>query len=577
VPVDATAVGCGLYAQIVGAGPNGLAAALTLARAGVSVQVYEGADTPGGGCRTAELTLPGYLHDVCSAVHPLLAASPFFAPRAPTAIARPLSSDPPDTSTGPLPGVELANAPGAVEPPDVSTGPLAGVELANPPVAFAHPLDGGGAVAVYRSVDQTAAELGADGWLYRRLLGALERDAQAIVESSLAPVLAPPAHPLAMARFGAIGLWPAAALAKGLRTRQGRALLAGLGAHSMQPLSAPGTGAFALLLGVLAHAVGWPVVRGGSARIVDALVAEIEALGGRVHSGRRIELLEELEPADCTLLDVAPRGLLGLAGSRLSGRYARALERFRHGPGVFKLDWALSGPVPWQNPACRQTATLHVGGAFAEIARSEADAAAGRHSETPFCIVVQPCVVDTTRAPAGHHTLYAYCHVPNGSTVDMTERIEGQIERFAPGFRDLVLARGSMNARQIEAHDPNFPGGDINCGAATLRQTIFRPLASLHPYNTPLPGVYLCSSATPPGGGVHGMCGVGAAQAALRDLRVSRTPARTAAVPTASPRPPRRADRETTGSTDRDAATSDPGCSRDPRSRRADRTGHPDR
>lgn len=462
---------------IVGSGPNGLAAALTLARAGLTVKVYEGADTLGGGCRSAELTLPGFVHDICSAVHPLLAASPFFV-----------------------------------------SEPLDGLVLKTPEIAFAHPLDGGRAVAVYRSVEQTAAELGADEGRYRRLLGALTRDARAIVETSLAPMIAPPRHPLAMGRFGALGVWPASLLATRLRTREARALLAGLGAHSMRPLSAPGTGAFALLLGVLAHAVGWPVVAGGSARIVDALVGEIEAAGGELHSEQPIASLDELPAAGCTLLDITPRGLLELAGERLPDRYARAMRRFRYGPGVFKLDWALSGPVPWQAPECSRTATLHLGGDFEEIARSEADVAAGRHAERPFCIAVQPCVIDPTRAPAGKHTLYAYCHVPSGSTVDMTERIEAQIERFAPGFRDLILARSAMNTVDVERHDPNFLGGDINAGAATLRQTIFRPLASPRPYNTPLHGVYLCSSSTPPGGGVHGMCGVGAARAALKDL-----------------------------------------------------------
>ncbi|HEX5308865.1 MAG TPA: NAD(P)/FAD-dependent oxidoreductase [Solirubrobacteraceae bacterium] len=468
-----------MRAAIVGSGPNGLAAALTLARAGVSVEVYERAERAGGGCRTDELTLPGFAHDVCSAVHPLLAASPFFAQER-----------------------------------------LPGVELKTPEIAFAHPLDGDEAVAVYDSVPRTAAELGADERLYRALLGPLVRDSRKIVASSLAPVLRVPRHPLAMARFGALGAAPATLLAKSLRADAARALLAGLAAHSMRPLSAPGTGAFALLLGTLAHSVGWPVVAGGSERIVEGLLAEIEAAGGTVHTGRCVRSLEELPASDCTLLDVAPRALDTLAGRRLPSSYRRALRRFRHGPGVFKLDWALSGPVPWRSSLCRETATLHVGGSFEQIARSEADAAGGRHSEQPFCIAVQPCVLDPSRAPEGKHTFYAYCHVPNGSTVDMTERIESQIERFAPGFRDLILARSSMNSQQLEQYDPNYVGGDINSGAATLRQTIFRPTLRPGPYRTPLNGVYLCSSSTPPGGGVHGMCGLEAARAALRDLRL---------------------------------------------------------
>jgi phytoene dehydrogenase-like protein len=287
----------------------------------------------------------------------------------------------------------------------------------------------------------------------------------------------------------------------------------------MRPLGAPGTGAFALLLGVLAHAVGWPVVEGGSSRIVDAMIADLERLGGQVHSGHWIADLDELPRARSTLLDVAPRNLLEIAGSRLGRRYDKAMRRFKYGPGVFKMDWALDGPVPWQAEVCRDAPTLHIGGTFEEIARSESDVAAGRHSERPFCIAVQPCVADPTRAPEGKQTFYAYCHVPSGSTVDMGERIESQIERFAPGFRERVLARHSVNAVETERHNPNYVGGDINSGAATLRQTVFRPSPSLHPYRTPIPGVYLCSSSTPPGGGVHGMCGQGAARATLGDLR----------------------------------------------------------
>jgi phytoene dehydrogenase-like protein len=463
-------------AVVVGSGPNGLAAALTLARAGLAVEVYEGADTLGGGCRTAELTLPGFAHDLCSAVHPLLAASPFFRHAALNFV------------------------------------------LKTPEVAFAHPLDGGCAAAVSGSVARTAAMLGADAAAYRRLLGPLVDDAEAIVAAVLVPLLAPPAQPLAMARFGLRGLWPVSALARGFKTAEARALLAGLGAHAIRPLSAPATGAFALLLGLLAHAVGWPVLEGGSVGVVDALVAELAAAGGTVHTGRWIGDLGELPRSRLTLLDLAPRSLLDLAGGRLPARYRRALRRFRYGPGIFKIDWALSGPVPWQAPACCASATIHLGGTFEEIARGEAAVAAGRHPERPFCIVVQPCVVDPLRAPAGCHTLYAYCHVPAGSTLDMSERIERQIERFAPGFRDLVLARHTATAVAVERHNPNYVGGDINAGAATLRQMVFRPVVGVRPYRTALPGVYLCSSSTPPGGGVHGMCGAGAANAALRDL-----------------------------------------------------------
>jgi phytoene dehydrogenase-like protein len=464
-------------AVVVGSGPNGLAAALTLARAGLAVEVYEGAETPGGGCRTAELTLPGFAHDVCSTVHPLLAASPFFRRAA-----------------------------------------LKGIVLKRPEVAFAHPLDGARAAAVTGSVERTASSLEVDAAAYRRLLGALVDDADAIVPAVLGPLLTPPSHPFALARFGLRGLWPVSALARTFKTEQARALLAGLGAHSMRPLSAPATGAFALLLGMLAHTVGWPVVEGGSAGIVDALSGELAALGGTLHTGRWIADLGELPRSKVTLLDVGPRQLLELAGGRLPARYRKALRRFRYGPGICKVDWALAGPVPWQAQACRETATIHLGGAYEEIALSESEVAAGRHPERPFCIAVQPCVVDPTRAPSGQQTFYAYCHVPAGSSVDMSERIEAQIERFAPGFRDLVLARSTLTAVQTERHNPNYVGGDINAGAATLRQTVFRPTPGLRPYRTPLPGLYLCSSSTPPGGGVHGMCGEGAAHAALREL-----------------------------------------------------------
>ncbi|HEX7609695.1 MAG TPA: NAD(P)/FAD-dependent oxidoreductase [Solirubrobacteraceae bacterium] len=465
-------------AVVLGSGPNGLAAALTLARAGLEVEVHEGAQAPGGGLRTEELTLPGFAHDVCSTVHPLLAASPFFRGAA-----------------------------------------LEGVSLLTPEVAFAHPLDGGSAAAALTSLERTAASFGADASRYRRLLGALVDDAEEIVPSVLAPLLRPPPHPLAMARFGVGGLLPVSVLARAFATTEARALLAGLGAHSMRPLNAPGTGAFALLLGMLAHTVGWPVVEGGSARIADALIAELRALGGELHTGRWIGELGELPRARLTILDVTPRQLLALAGPAVTARGARGLRRFRYGPGVCKVDWALSGPVPWTAEVCRATPTLHIGGTLEEIARSEAEVAAGRHAERPFCIAVQPCVLDPARAPGEAHTLYAYCHVPAGSSLDMRPRIEAQIERFAPGFRELILDARGVTAAEAETHNPNYVGGDINGGAATLRQTVFRPTLSLHPYRTPLEGVYLCSSSTPPGGGVHGMCGDGAARAALRDLR----------------------------------------------------------
>jgi phytoene dehydrogenase-like protein len=470
-------------AIVVGSGPNGLAAAVTLARAGLSVHVIEGAATPGGGCRTEELTLPGFHHDVCSAVHPLAGASPFFT------------------------GTDLA---------------ARGVRLLTPKVAFAHPLDGGRAAAVVGSVEETAAELGPDGHAYRRLLEPLVRDTPLILPTVLGPLRTVPGHPLAMARFGLEGLAPVSLMSRRLRGQEAKALLAGAAAHTFQPLTAPLTSAFGLLFLMIAHSVGWPLVEGGSAQIIGALADELASLGGRVETGRWVRTLDDLPRARAVLLDVTPRQFLALAGGRLPARQRRALERFRYGPGVCKVDWALSGPVPWQAPACEQAGTVHVCGTFAEVARSESDVAAGRPPERPFCLVAQPGVVDPGRAPDGKQTLWGYCHVPSGSTVDMTDRIEAQIERFAPGFRDLILARSVRTAAEMERHNPNYVGGDITGGAATLRQTIFRPTPRWNPYRTGLPGVYLCSASTPPGGGVHGMCGSWAARTALADLGRTR-------------------------------------------------------
>jgi phytoene dehydrogenase-like protein len=469
-------------AVVVGSGPNGLAAALTLARAGLSVQVFEGAESPGGGCSTGELTLPGFHHDICSAVHPLAAASPFFT------------------------GTDLA---------------ARGVRLLTPAVAWAHPLDGGRAVAVSGSVGQTADGLGADAAAYRRLLGPLVRDAEYILPAFLAPLMrSVPPHPVKLARFVLEGLPPASWLARRFSTQEGRALLAGVCGHSIRPLSSPVTAGFGLLLAVIAHSVGWPVAEGGSGRITDALTSELASLGGQVITGQWIKSLADLPPARATLLDVTPRQFTALAGDRLSPRQARALRRFTYGPGICKVDWALDGPVPWTAPAGRLAGTLHLGGTLAEIARAEADVAAGRHPDRPFCLVSQPGVVDSTRAPAGKQTLWGYCHVPSGSTVDMTARIEAQIERFAPGFKDLILARSTRTAAEVEQHNPNYIGGDIGGGAGTLRQTLLRPAARWNEYRTAVKGVYLCSSSTPPGGGVHGMCGMWAARTALADLGV---------------------------------------------------------
>jgi phytoene dehydrogenase-like protein len=464
---------------VVGSGPNGMAAALTLARAGLTVQVVEGAPDAGGGCRTAALTLPGFVHDVCAAVHPLAATSPFFR------------------------GLDLA---------------ARGVRFRTPRVAVAHPLDGGRGSAISGSVAETAARLGTDAGAYRRLMEPLVRDSDAIMALALAPLRRLPAEWIPAARFGMQGLLPARLLARRLRTAEGRALLAGVAGHSVRPLSAPLTGAYGLVLMVLAHTTGWPVIEGGSSQLASAMTAELAALGGTITTGAWVKRLDELPPAKAVLLDVTPRQLLEIAGEQLPAGYRRAMQRFRYGPGVCKIDWALDGPVPWLNEFCVEAGTVHVGGTIAEISRSEAEVTAGRHPERPFCLVVQPGVIDCSRAPGGRQTLWGYCHVPAGSDADMTSRIEAQIERFAPGFRDRVLARSVRTPAGLERYNPGYVGGDITAGAGTLRQTIGRPVLSWNPYRTPLAGVYLCSASTPPGPGVHGMCGLWAARTVLRDL-----------------------------------------------------------
>ncbi len=464
-------------AVVVGAGPNGLAAAIELARAGRSVQVIERADEVGGGTRTAELTLPGFHHDVCSAVHPLAAGSPF------------------------LHGLELERH---------------GLELVMPELDAAHPLDDGTAVSLHRSLAETAAGLGVDGGRYARLVGPFADNWPDLADAILAPPQVP-RNPLLVARFGLLGGVPAAALARlAFAGNRAPALLAGMAAHAMRPLSAPGTAGFALVLMALGHAVGWPIARGGSQRLADAMRSLLESLGGQVQTGREVRSLGELADASVVLFDVSPRQLLALCGEQLPPRYRSALGRYRYGPGVFKLDYALAGPVPWRAPECARAGTVHLGGTFDEIAAGERAVSRGSHPERPFVLVAQQSIVDPSRAPSGQHTLWAYCHVPNGSDVDMTRAIEGQIERFAPGFSELVLARAARGPAQLEADNPNYVGGDINCGLASLRQTLARPVLRASPYTTPNPRVFLCSAATPPGGGVHGMCGYHAAHAVLR-------------------------------------------------------------
>lgn len=468
-------------ATVVGAGPNGLVAAVTLARAGLRVLVVEAAPTPGGGTRSAELTRPGMVHDVCSAIHPLAVASEAFR-----------------------------------------TLPLAdhGLEWVHPDIAAGHPLDGGRAGLMFRSVDETADALGSDGAAYRRLYRPFV-DA-GLVDSLLSP-LSVPRTPVALARFGLAGILPLDRLARSrFETDEARGLLAGLAAHSMLSLRAPITAGYGLMLGALGHLVGWPMAKGGSQAIADALVSLLNAHGGSVECGRPIASLADLPSSRVTLFDVTPAQLVGICGDRLPDRYRRRLERFRRGPGVWKVDWALDGPVPWTHPDLHRTATVHLGGTLDETVAAEDDVVAGRDSERPYVLYVQTSQFDRTRAPHGGETGWAYCHVPNGSTFDMTERIEAQVERFAPGFRDRIVERHVMGPAAMQAHNANYLGGDINGGLANLRQFVARPTMSLHPWRTPMPGVYLCSSSTPPGGGVHGMCGLHAARTALGDLARGR-------------------------------------------------------
>jgi phytoene dehydrogenase-like protein len=476
----------GRTAVVVGAGPNGLVAAITLARAGWDVTVFEAAAVPGGGTRTEQLTLPGVLHDVCSAIHPLAVGSPAFR--------------------------EIA----------ASDTPLEahGLEWIQPEVPVAHPLDGGRVALLHRSVDDTGAGLGADARAYRRLFSPFVEAGFDLTDALLSPLSIPPKHPITLARYGAVGILPAHTVARrGFDTDEARALFAGLAGHSILSLKAPVTAGYGLMLGVLAHLVGWPLARGGSQQIANALVAVLEGLGGRVECDHRVESFRELPRVDAVLLDLTPRQVLAIAGDIVPDRYRRALVGYRYGAGVFKLDWVLDGPIPWVNGDCARAATVHLGGTLAEITTAEAEVQAGRHPERPYVLLSQPSLFDATRAPDGTQAVWAYCHVPNGSTVDMTDRIESQVERFAPGFRDRVLARHAMNTEAIEAHGANYIGGDINGGIADFRQFVRRPTLGLHPWKTPIAGVYLCSSSTPPGGGVHGMCGWHAAQEVMRGAR----------------------------------------------------------
>ena len=466
-------------AVVIGSGPNGLAAAVVLASEGASVLVLEAAETIGGGTRTAELTLPGFAHDVCSGAHPTGILSPFF---------RELPLD------------------------------QHGLEWIQAPASIAHPLDDGPAVVLWKSLERTCEGLGRDATRYRQLLAPLLGDPHALLRDIMSP-LGIPDRPALMARFGARALWPATWLARAVfREERARALFAGCAGHSILPLSHPFTSAFGLMFTLTGHVEDWPVARGGSVAIANALASYLAELGGVIRTDARVSSPRDLPDARVYLFDTDPAQLARIARPVLPDRYLRRLRNYVYGPGVFKLDWALDGPIPWSDPNCLEASTVHVGGTMTEVVASEADMWRGRHAERPFLIVVQQSMFDRERAPQGKHTGYAYCHVPHASSVDMTKRIEAQMERFAPGFRDLVLARHTMTTGDFERHNPNYLGGAITGGAADVTQLFTRPVARLDPYSTPNPRVYLCSASTPPGGGVHGMCGYHAARSALRRM-----------------------------------------------------------
>jgi phytoene dehydrogenase-like protein len=466
-------------AVVVGAGPNGLAAAIRIAQANLSVLLLEASDVIGGGTCSKEITLPGFVHDLCSAIHPMAVGSPFFRQ---------------------LPLEKY------------------GLTWIHPKFPLSHPLDDGTVAMLKRSVQDTAAGLGVDKTNYERWMSPLVPHWEKLAAEFLQPPLHIPRHPLLLARFGMRALRAAdKGAARWFSAEPARALLGGLAAHSFLPLEQVPSAAFGLVLALMGHAVGWPLARGGSQQIANALAAFLRKLGGEIHVNSPIETLAALPPARAILLDVTPRQLLKMAGNTLPPSYRLRLERFRYGPGVFKVDYALSSAIPWKAKECSGAGTVHLGGTFSEIAASEREIARGNPPTRPFVLLSQPSLFDQTRAPMTKHILWAYCHVPNGCSFDMTSRIEAQIERFAPGFRDCVLARHTFNCADMQQRNSNLIGGDINGGMADLRQIVARPILSPTPYRTALPGVYLCSSSTPPGGGVHGMCGFYAAEAALRD------------------------------------------------------------
>ena len=466
-------------AVVVGSGPNGLAAAIALARAGLSVRVLEARSTPGGGARTEESTIPGVLHDVCSTVHPLGRASPFFR------------------------SLDLGRY---------------GLEWQESPAELAHVLDDHTVVTLERSIVDTADQLGADAKAYTSLVSEYSEKFDALAPMILSP-LRVPAHPFLLARFGLDALQSMRGLAhRRFRELAAGALLGGIAAHAMLPLDWAATASFGLVMASAGHASGWPLARGGSASITRALVSLLTALGGEIVLDRRVRKLRDLPRARAYLLDVTPRQFLEMVGETYPLSERARLERYRYGQGVFKMDWALRGTIPWKNPACARSATVHLAGDLDAIAASESAIHRGVIAEKPFVLLVQPTLFDPTRAPEGVHIAWAYCHVPSGSRVDTSAAIEAQIERYAPGFRDCVVARATVDTGQIESHNANYIGGDINGGSADLSQLFFRPVAQVDPYATALPNVFLCSSSTPPGGGVHGMCGYWAARSAAKKV-----------------------------------------------------------
>ncbi|GAB3023734.1 NAD(P)/FAD-dependent oxidoreductase [Niabella terrae] len=465
-------------AFVVGAGPNGLASAITLQQAGLSVLLLEGKEQIGGGTRTAAVTLPGFLHDICSAVHPMAVHSPFLAS---------------------LPLEEF------------------GLEFLHSPIVTAHPFDGGRAALVSRSLEATAASLGADKMVYYDLIEPVVQHWDKIVGDILGP-LKFPRHPVPLAAFGLKALQPASSIARRFQTREAKALWAGMAGHSIQPLSNATTSAIGLVLAAAAHNKGWPIARQGSQSITNAMAAYFTSIGGVIETNRMITHIDELPAARITLFDVTPRQLLKIAGHRFSALYKWQLQRYRYGMGVFKVDWALSEPIPFTSLGCRKAATVHIGGSYEEIAYSESEAGKGNYVERPFVMLAQQSQFDATRAPEGKHTAWAYCHVPHGAQRDMTTEIENQIERFAPGFRETILSKKTMNAMQMQLYNPNYIGGDINGGILDIRQLYTRPALRISPYRTSAKGIYICSSSTPPGGGVHGMNGYHAARTALNDV-----------------------------------------------------------